>query len=103
MVALKLVENDYHPVVETSDCEESVICPPSKPEVIEQEYLDFAENAMEKAGDDPETLAKYYNIHIGMLSGGTLKNLTREETRHRLAAVFKLRDTEPWEEAGFGD
>ena len=88
---------------ETSDCEESVILPPSKPEIPEQEYLDFADNVMEQIGDDPFVIAKKYDIHTANLLGGTLREATREEIRNRLAAVFKLRDTEPWEEAGFGD
>jgi len=103
MVALKLVNNDYHPVLETSDCEESVKYVPSDPEIPEQEYLDFADNVMEQVGDDPSVIAKKYDIHIANLLGGTLREATREEIRNRLAAVFKLRDTEPWEEAGFGD
>lgn len=106
MVALRLLKTDY---TETSDCEESsdgeesMVMAPIEPELPEQEYLDFADKAMEKVGDDPAAIAKQYDINIPNLLGGTLREATREEIRNRLAGVFKLRDTEPWEEAGFGD
>lgn len=102
MAALKLVQDDYYHS-DVSDCEEPVIAKPSEPEIPEQEYLDFADNVMEKIGDDPRLIAEKYDIHVANLLGGTLGEATREEIRNRLAAVFKLRDTEPWEEAGFGD
>ncbi len=103
MVTLRLLKDDYHPVVDGSEPEEPMLIGSSETELPEQEYLDFADEKMKEVGDDPQKLAEHYNIHIYMLTGSTLRESTREETRNRLAAVFKLRDTEPWEEAGFGD
>ena len=104
MHSLKLIggENYYEDESEES-CEEIVLTRKVQEEPIEQEYLDFAEKVMQAHGADPEKIAKAIDTRIGVLLGGFNADTSREAIKQRLAEVYRIRSTEPWEETGFAD
>ena len=104
MHSLKLIggENYYEDESEES-YEEIVLTRKVQVEPIEQEYLDFAEKVMQRCEDNPEKIALVVDVRIGVLLGGFNADTSREAIKQRLAEVYRIRSTEPWEETGFGD